>query len=273
MLSPIKKISLLGCGWLGLPLAEELIRSGYQVLGSTTSPEKIPLLRKAGIVPYLIKVGNELEGEVKDFFQTDLLLLNIPPGRRREDVEARYPAAIRLVVEQALQAGTKRLIFISSTSVYANSNAVVREAEKALASSGSGLALVRCENYLQRLPGLPLTILRLAGLVGGDRKAGRFLAGKKDIANGDAPVNMVHREDCIAIIKKIVEGGIFGEIFNVCTDKHPSRKDFYRQQALKDGFEAPTFLEGGSLNYKIIANDKLKQRLNYTFLHPDPMTF
>ena len=34
------KISIIGLGWLGLPLADHLIEQGYQVLGSTTSKEK-----------------------------------------------------------------------------------------------------------------------------------------------------------------------------------------------------------------------------------------
>jgi UDP-glucose 6-dehydrogenase len=35
------KISIVGCGWLGLPLGEKLAKSGHQVFGSTTSVEKI----------------------------------------------------------------------------------------------------------------------------------------------------------------------------------------------------------------------------------------
>ncbi|WP_258929290.1 hypothetical protein [Flavobacterium davisii] len=41
-----QKISLLGCGWLGLPLAESLIKKGYEIKGSTTNLDKIPLLKQ-----------------------------------------------------------------------------------------------------------------------------------------------------------------------------------------------------------------------------------
>ena len=47
-----KSISILGCGWLGLPLARQLIKLGYSVKGSTTSPEKIQILKGSQIDGY-----------------------------------------------------------------------------------------------------------------------------------------------------------------------------------------------------------------------------
>lgn len=274
MSSSLKKISIIGCGWLGLPLGRSLVKAGYTVKGSTTTESKLERLEQAGIQPYLIKLEETVAGEVRDFFQTDLLLINIPPGRRREDVARRYPAEIRMLMDRALAEGVKRVIFVSSTGVYANVNEEVTEEETRLAEKGSGGALVSCEQYLQSLLKEELTILRLAGLVGGDRKAGRFLAGKQQVSNGDAPVNMVHRDDCIAVIKKIVDSQILGQVFNVCADEHPTRKDFYTSQALKNGFEPPGFAEGEEdLSYKIVSNQKLKSLLDYRFLHPDPMEF
>ncbi|PHN05807.1 SDR family oxidoreductase [Flavilitoribacter nigricans] len=273
MSDPIKKISILGCGWLGLPLGAELVRSGFSVYGSTTSPEKLETLEAAGIQAHLIEVGETLTGDIDDFFRTDLLILNIPPGRRRPDVADRYPAEIKLVVDQALAQGTSRIIFISSTSVYPDLNRVITEEDAPAADSGSGLALVRCEQYLATLPDLSLTILRMAGLAGGNRKPGRFLAGKTDVSNGRAPVNMVHRDDCIAIIQEVIRESALGDTFNICADQHPSRKEFYRHQAQKDGFEPPTFAPEGETHYKIISNQKIKDRLQYTFRYPDPMDF
>ena len=59
------KISILGCGWLGLPLAKKLIENGYEVKGSTTSESKLELLKNAGISPYQIKMEeNEITGNM-----------------------------------------------------------------------------------------------------------------------------------------------------------------------------------------------------------------
>lgn len=263
----------MGCGWLGFPLGQELVKTGYTVLGSTTTEAKLLQLKEAGIRPYLIAVDDELSGQIDDFFQTDVLVINIPPGRRRPDVLERYPEEIKLIISRALADGVKNIVFISSSGVYEDVNREVTEEEINLVTKGSGGALVICEDYLKSLPDMPLTILRLSGLVGGERKAGRFLAGKKNVANGNAPVNMVHQEDCIAVIKRIIEDHIWGETFNVCADEHPTRRDFYTQQARKDGFEPPTFADDADGDFKIVLNLKLKERLHYEFRFPDPLAF
>ena len=48
------KIGIIGCGWLGLPLAKEFISNNYKVKGSTTTKEKLEILKTEGIEAYLI---------------------------------------------------------------------------------------------------------------------------------------------------------------------------------------------------------------------------
>lgn len=47
-------IGILGCGWLGKPLAEHLLAEGYRVKGSTTTPEKKEILLDAGIEAFKV---------------------------------------------------------------------------------------------------------------------------------------------------------------------------------------------------------------------------
>ena len=68
--------------------------------------------------------------------------------------------------------------------------------------------------HLVAVSDLQHSILRFGGLAGGDRKAGRFLAGRKDVKNGAAPVNMIHRDDCIGIIHRIIENPLWGRVWN-----------------------------------------------------------
>ena len=49
------------------------------------------------------------------------------------------------------------------------------------------------------------TVIRFGGLIGYDRMPGKFLTGKKDLPNGDAPVNLIHRDDCVQIIYQIIK--------------------------------------------------------------------
>lgn len=267
------RIAIMGCGWLGFPLAKYLLADGYQINGSTTSKEKTERLSIAGINPYLLTADPELVGTMlSEFFNAKILILNIPPGRRRPDVEIFHPQQIKSVINQAITHGIEKVIFLSSTGVYGDQNKEVSESTPLLPNTASGRALQEVEDWLRSLD-LEVTILRLGGLVGGDRKAGRFLAGKKDVKNGQAPINLLHLDDGINIIYQIIKQEKWGEIFNCCSDEHPTREAFYIAQAIKQNFEPPTFLRESNSNSKIVSNQKVKETLNYTFQHPNPMEF
>lgn len=75
-------------------------------------------------------------------------------------------------------------------------------------------------------------ILRLAGLVGPGRHAGRFLSGKKQVKGAHQSVNLVHLDDVIFSCDRATacsnEGG---RLYNLCAPIHPKKKDFYSRVA------------------------------------------
>lgn len=265
-------ISILGCGWLGLPLAAHLVQEGYTVKGSVTQQERFEELTQRGITPYQVEItdtsidSNDLTG----FLESGILIINIPPSRR-EDVLLYHQAQMKLLLDQVLKSPAKHIIFISSTSVYPDLNQEVTELETAPPSKDSGKVLLAVEKLFRTNPHLITTIVRFAGLVGYDRLPGRFLAGKKNVENGDAPINVIHQDDCIALITGIIQQQAWGEIFNACSDLHPTRREFYTKAAAKAGLELPTFAATTDPHFKIINSDKIKQRLNYSFKYPDPL--
>ncbi len=264
-----KCISILGCGWLGLPLAEFLLAKGFQVKGATTSEEKLEVLKDAGISPFQIQVSPEgIKGEgVDDFFSSEILFVNFPP-KRIPNIEEVYTKQM----EQVLSRFTgKQVLFVSSTSVYPSLNREIQE-EDLEPEKPSGKALKVAERLIENAQ-FSSTILRAAGLVGYDRMPGRFLAGKKELKNGDAPVNLVHRDDCLGVIWEIINQEKWGEVYNLCCDEHPTRKDFYVAEAKKAGLEEPRFKDEPLESYKIIGNSKLKRDLGYSFKYPDPKRF
>ncbi len=263
-----KRISVLGCGWLGFAAAKSFVAKGMQVHGSTTTPEKLPELEAAGIEPFLLKVSDKIDAPQliqQSFFSNPLLLLNIPPGRRNPNVEEDHLRQIKTIIETAEKYGTKRVIFISSTGVYGDENRSVTEEDEPNPTRPSGKALVKVENYLKTRKDLKITVLRLAGLMGGNRKPGRFFAGKKDVSGGTARVNMVHRRDCIKVINAVIEQDVWGETFNVCADEHPTKKEFYTQKAAEEGFEIPTFKEEEQTDWKVVSNEKVRRVLGVKF--------
>ncbi|MHA6249200.1 SDR family oxidoreductase [Pontibacter sp. CAU 1760] len=268
-------ISIMGCGWLGLPLAEQLLRAGYTVKGSTTTPEKVALLQEKGINPYLLNLqeGALDEEQLQDFLETSILVLNIPPHLRSDGGKG-YLKQLHVLLRAMASSPVNRVLFVSSTSVYPDLNRVVTEADSSITEAQQPPhMLLQAEQLFQESDGWLTTILRFGGLVGENRKPGRFLAGKKHVPNGDAPVNLIHLEDCIQIMLRIIDQDKWGKVYHACADGHPLRKDFYAQAALVLGLTPPEFDDMQETKFKLINSQKLKEELSYAFLHPDPMAF
>lgn len=264
-------VSVLGCGWLGLPLAKELVVRGFKVKGSVRNDEKFSELIRQGIKPYLLLVMPELSGsELDDFFTTDVLIINFPP-ERREDISSYLEAQTRNLVKEIIQHKIPHVLFVSSTSVYPDVNRAVSEDEELMPAKGSGVALRIAERIFMEHTEFKTTVLRFGGLVGYDRLPGRFLAAKKNQANGDAPVNIIHQDDCIEIIYQIIQQNCWGEIFNAAADAHPLRKEYYCKAAIVAGLEPPEFSNDTELKFKLVNSSKLKQKLSYAFKYPDPL--
>ena len=268
-------ISIMGCGWLGLPLAERFVQLGYRVNGSTTSETKLGLLREKQIIPFLLnlqeaEVGNE---RLQDFLNTEILILNIPPKLRADGGES-YLRQLRLLLKAMCLSPVSRVLFVSSTSVYLDLNRVITEEDIVFTEEQDpDNTLLQAEKLFQDREDWMCTVVRFAGLVGGSRQPGRFMAGKKDLLDGDAPVNLIHLDDCINILQQIVQQEKWNKVYNACADEHPIRKDFYQAATLAIGAEPPTFLDMERTKFKLINSQHLKDDLAYVFEHPDPMAF
>ena len=264
------KISILGCGWLGLPLAGHLVKTGYRVKGSTRTKNDFRVLEEKGIDPHFLVLDPEIRGENLDaFFDSQILIINFPP-ERRDDIASYHELQAISLIDRIEASSIKKVVFVSSSSVYPDLNREVTEDETSPPTKPSGKALLKFETLLNSSSQFRTTIFRFAGLIGYDRMPGRFLAGKKEVSNGEAPVNLIHRDDCINIIHRVIEKDIWGETLNACSDIHPKRKDYYINAAKKMGLTPPDFIETDKYSYKIVNNNKLKRVLNYSFKYPNP---
>lgn len=237
-----KTISILGCGWYGTALARALVNEDFKVKASTTSADKIASLQSTGAIGYIVNLGAESSASDSDFFQCDVLIISIPPKRHAGE-HNEYPKKIRAVAEIAQEAGVKSLIMISSTSVYGDSNKEVQESDPLNPDTDSGRAIEEAENIIKSYTSFKTTVLRFGGLIGPGRNLGRFFAGKTNIPNGLAPVNLLHLEDCIALTMHVINSEAFGYTFNCCSPDHPSRKDLYTLVAERSGLEKPEFVD------------------------------
>ncbi len=262
----MKQISVLGCGWLGLPLAKSLLGKGFSVNGSTTSVEKLSVLDNHGIHPFLIALGEDkIDGNIFSFLEnSEVLIIDIPP-KLRGDAQERFVIKIQNLITFIEKTTVRKVIFVSSTAVYADDGSVVTEATKANPETESGKQLVTAENILQSNSNFKTTVVRFGGLIGEDRHPITFLAGRQNLANPDGPINLIHREDCIGIIEKIIAFNCWGETFNAVAPFHPTRKEYYTQKAIELHLSLPEFNEESISSGKTILSDKVATVLHYTF--------
>lgn len=261
------KISILGCGWLGFPLAKALIGNGFSVKGSTTSFEKIVAFENAGITPFLIEIGeNDINGNADEFMkESSILIINIPPKLRGNSTE-NFVAKIKNTIPFIEKSGIKKVVFVSSTSVFSDECEIVTEEILPNPNTESGKQLLECENLLLNNRYFETTILRFGGLIGEDRNPIRFLAGRTNIENPGAPINLIHQEDCIGIILKIIESNCWEETFNAVAPFHPSREEYYSKKAKEYNLERPIFTHSKPSVGKTILSDKLENVLKYQFI-------
>jgi nucleoside-diphosphate-sugar epimerase len=262
-------ISILGSGWLGQALARMLHQHARQVTCSARSPEAVARLAADGLHAVRCELTRNGFNAEASFLDSDCLVVCIPPGRS-EDVETRHPAEIRALVQALRRAACRRVIFISSTSVYGSHGQVADEADPLPPDKASGRALRSAEHVLLAEDGLEVTVLRLAGLIGPGRQPGRFLAGKRQLKNGSAPVNLVHRDDVIRAVLLLLDNPRPGEVFNLAAPAHPIRKDYYTRAARALGLPPPEFEANTDSSWKIISSEKMITLLGFHFLYPDP---
>lgn len=269
------QISILGCGWLGLPLAKTLLENGFLVKGSTTSIYKLSVLENSKIQPYLISLSEDKTiGNLSGFLENSkILIIDVPPKLRGSGTE-NFVSKIKNVIPFIEKSAVENVIFISSTSVYGEDNLVVTEETELNPNTESGKQLVQSEQLLQRNSIFKTTILRFGGLIGKDRHPIKFLAGRTNIENPNAPINLIHQDDCIGTILEIIKQAqsnklVWNETFNAVAPFHPSRREYYTQKALDLGLDLPEFNDDNSSFGKTISSSKIENFLEYTFKKPN----
>lgn len=260
-------ISILGCGWLGLPLAKSLLKKGHSIKGSTTSSERLKLLSLEGIEAFRLTVSPKgITGDMKRFLaETDLLIVNIPPGLRR-DPEKDFVGGIDSLAKAIDAAAVKKLIFVSSTSVYEDTLKIPEytEADEPNGTSPAATQLIRTEKLLMNRS-FSTCVLRFGGLIGEDRHPVKYLAGRKDLSDASAPVNLIHQKDCIGVILQLVEAKGTAGVFNAVYPGHPSKKEYYSSKAREIDLPLPEFDEMKPSTGKIVRSVRMVEELGYEF--------
>lgn len=267
-------ISILGCGWLGAPLARNLLAEGYKVKGSTRQAEKKIIMKDVGIKPYLLTLNPKLSKLYPDdFFQTDLLIIAIPPFSPGKE-EHFHSSQIQAVATEIEKHSIHKCIYLNSIDIYPDADTALREEDLPDTDEFHSLPdMRRSELILQNISGLDLTILRCGELFGYNRIPGKSSLENRNSEKINSSVNFIHRDDVIGVVLKILSQDYWNKTLNVVAPMHPTWQDVYLKNAKEFGFEIPAIQQKNAENHQIISSEKLQNDLQYQFIYPDPLHF
>jgi hypothetical protein len=196
-----KKIGIVGCGWLGKPLLDELSNSfSVECFSRETTTND------------------------SSFWQNDTIIIAI-------NTKDNYLRTLQKIAR--LTKSTCNIILMSSTSVYREFDEEIDESaditKVALQKEAEDLMLSLRDNVL---------ILRLGGLMGDDRISGKW---KNISTFSDGPVNYIHKLDVINITKKMIENCVTCGVYNLVAPEHPLRSEVHKKNSKDFGLTLGTF--------------------------------
>ncbi|UOU97148.1 NAD(P)-binding domain-containing protein [Chryseobacterium daecheongense] len=250
----MKKLGIIGFGWLGNHMAERL-SDQYEIFVTTTTQSKAEDLASKGYHATLVDFPDDRSEKITGWKvapQLDGIIITVPfSGIRGMQVSMknRQKNLLKFLGDYKGQ-----LFLVSSTGVYP-------QAEKEFTEGDLSADRVESESFLtHQFP--QSNILRLAGLMGGTR-----LLKNYNISNLDQLVNHVHYADICSVVEKMLEKQSRSKVYNVVAPIHPNKEEVICAQ--KDLAYLGVRTEKG----RLISPAKLISELGFEFQYPDPRYF
>ena len=229
----MKNITIIGGGWLGTPLSQYLTSVGQRVFVSKTTAEGAAQLKQLGINSFVANLseGPRALNEHLTENPSDIVIGCFPPGFRKQTGQ-NYLANWQAVIEAAKNAGVKRVVMVSSTTVYPNlaqdmveDDATLEKSEANPLFSDNAKVMLAAETSLIE-SGLSYAIVRCSGLVGPNRHPSRFAAMLKQVSDC-APANMIHLQDAIGAVSFMALNPA-NETVNATTPNTVNKAQYYQ---------------------------------------------
>ena len=271
----MKKVSIIGLGWLGEATGLLLQKQGYQVLGSSTRPEKVEIIRKRGLDAVQFSLTPAPEGMgYQRLFDSEILVITLPPRSRQGEGEL-YLQQLASLRELIADTEVKQVIFISSTGIYPNESksSSYTELEPINASNAGNPVLYQAEALMEIPAAYQLTVLRMGGLMGADRIPGTYFSGKEQVA-GHTRVNFIHQADAARMVAWVINQGLWNQTFNGVAPEHPFRREVYAKNSSTLGILPPASYQDASdeKEGRWIGSEKIRAT-GFNFDFPDPLDF
>lgn len=285
------KISIIGAGWLGTPLSQTLSEKKWDVIATkrviegfsshqTDSPENNTLsaIQWRRFSSHLFMKDEMSPQELEELFYQRVIIITIPPTpfiknySNEEQIKGiqNYENLMAEISQVAEQYQAKHLYYTSSTSVYGNSSGIINEELPTMPQTLSAKAIVAAENALKNGK-TPVTILRLAGLIGNGRHPIFSLQGRSNIRSPFNAINLLHIDDLICAIETLIARNgkislekVF-EVYNIVTPTHPNRMSYYQAIAGYLNLPIPTFEDPKPELKRIIDGGKITEQGDFHY--------
>jgi nucleoside-diphosphate-sugar epimerase len=235
----MKKLVILGCGFVGVRAARLFAQGGWDVTGVTRSAASAAGLAREPFRamacditdPGSLSAARELHG-------AEAVISAVSSGRGGEDAYREvYLGGIRNAIA-CLNPG--RVLFVSSTSVYGqNDGSWVTEESQAEPLSATSQILRQAEDVALGHGGI---VARLAGIYGPGRSVllRKFL-DKTAVIEGDGSrhINQIHADDAAGALFHLVAGDLPAGIYNVADDWPATQLTCYQWLAERLGQPLP----------------------------------
>jgi len=208
----VKKTTLiLGCGDIGTQLGKLLIDAGHRVIGARRN---VAALDGTGIEAVALDVTDE--AALAALPDADIIVYSVTADRFEESAyEAAYPAGLKAVLRAfgTREKKPQRLLFVSSTSVYAQQGGEAVDETSVTEPHGfSGVLMREAEQALLKHD-LPGTAVRFSGIYGPgrDRLIRQVREGRIAASNPPMYSNRIHRDDCAGVIAHLAQLALDGK--------------------------------------------------------------
>ena len=143
-----ERIGVLGCGWLGLGVAQSYVADNFIVHGSRQSKKGADSLQKHGVHGFVVQISeNHVSGNLSEFLNgVSRLFLTFPPGLRKNP-KRDFVAMIHQLLPHIHKSKVKEVVFTSSTGVYGPQQGLVTPSIVPQPQTESGRQLLEVESF------------------------------------------------------------------------------------------------------------------------------
>ncbi|MEK9566150.1 MAG: hypothetical protein VW125_03525 [Flavobacteriaceae bacterium] len=257
----LKRIGILGCGWLGTQLALTLKAQKWEIKVSKTTTDGTQAFKQQGWNSFRILLTEEgPQGDLSFFNALDQLVISIPPSRKGS---SSYSAQIKTLI-YSLQSHTKcRILLLSSTSVYGTESGKFDENSIPNPQTPASKELLLAENTILQSKNSGV-IVRLGGLVGEDRNP-IFQLQHKLIPNPRGRINFIHQLDAVNGILTLLSKTERKGVYNLVSPHHPIREDYYTFMAKKHKLPTPVFANQDPVVERWIEASKIAKETRFQY--------